>query len=227
MRIPYNNVLVKMDRDNDELLLSNGDKLKLVTAWEPYMHAVTSGIVLAVPEKLIFDPINHNTLMFKVPMELQVGDRVIFDYKAEAQVKKEYEPIEGGYPIRYDAIHLAIRGEEIIPVNGYVILEACESTEDEQIKNIIKAGLDLTQEIMSTKSKQFGIVRYLGSPVLQYAQLDVELGEENDILEVGQKVHFDSNYAVPLQYDLHQIIDKGKTLYRVRRKNINYVVDSN
>jgi co-chaperonin GroES (HSP10) len=225
MRVPYNHVLVRFDRDNDEILMSNGEKLKLVTAWEPYMHSVTSGVVEAVCEKLLYDPKNPSSALYKVPIEVKVGDRIIFDYKAEDTLRKDFAPINGCYPLRYDSIYVAIRGQEVIPVNGIVIVEADDATVDEQVQAVLKAGLETTLDIKSMKSKQYGTIRYIGSPVEQYAQaFDQDFYEPDADLKVGDRIHFDSRYAIELQYPLHQILDKGRTLYRLRRKNINYVI---
>ncbi len=47
-----------------------------------------------------------------------------------------------------------------------------------------------------------------------------ELDELSDVVNVGDKIVFHPVYAVELQYSLHQIIERGKTLYRMRRKDV-------
>lgn len=217
--------MVRFDRDNDELLLSTGDKLKLVTAWEPRKHAVTSGIVTHVPEKLKFDRDDmQGSVMYDTDMELQVGDRVIFDFKVEAIVKKQGGMIDGSYPLRYDDIYVAIRGDQIIPINGIILVEACETTVEEDVQKALKSGLELPDTVVKEKSEQYGIVRYVGSPLRGYLQAPEELTEIYDEVHVGDKIIFHPVYAVDLQYSLHQIIEKGKTLYRMRRKDVFAVI---
>ena len=220
MKILHNTVMVRFDRDNDELLLSTGDKLKLVTAWEPMMHAVTSGVVTHVPQNLIFDRERPDaSVMYDVDMELQVGDRVIFDFKAESAVRKHGD-IDGSYPLRYDDIYVAIRGEQIIPVNGIILVEACETTVEEDVQQALKAGLELPDTVVKEKSERYGIVRHIGSPCRGFLQAPEELTEVDDEVCVGDKIVFHPVYAIELQYSLHQILEKGKTLYRMRRKDV-------
>lgn len=224
MKILFNTVMVRFDRDNDELLLSTGDKLKLVTAWEPMMHAVTSGVVTHVPQKLKFDRKDmQGSVMYDTDMELQVGDRVIFDFKVESAVRKHGE-INGSYPLRYDDIYVAIRGEQIIPVNGIILVEACDTTVEEDVQKALKSGLELPDTVMKEKSERYGIVRHIGSPLRGYLHAPEELTEIYDEVHVGDKINFHPVYAIELQYSLHQIIEKGKTMYRMRRKDVFAVV---
>lgn len=214
--------MVAFDRENDELLLESGHKLHLSTGWEPYQHAVTSGIVTHVPEKLVFDRRDHaRSVLYDTDMELKVGDRVIFDFKVEEHVKKNSEPINGSYPLRYDDIFLAIRGKdkEVIPVNGIVVVEACDTTQEEDVKRAMQ-HLHLPDTVTKEKSETMGIVRYVGKPLRGYLFAPEELSEVDDEVNVGDTVYFHPSYAIELQYSLHQIIDKGKTLYRMRRKDI-------
>lgn len=215
----FNTVMVKFDRDNDQLRLENGDCLFLATGWEPLKHAVTSGIVTHVPLKLKFDRADRNTTLFDVDMELQVGDRVIFDFKAESEVRKVATPVDGSYPLRYDDIFVAIRGSQIIPVNGIVLVEACEVTEEEDVKQAMK-HLAMPDTVVKEKSEVLGYVQHIGTPCRGFANAPSDFNELDDHLSVGDKVTFHPSYAIELQYSLHQIIGRGKTMYRMRRKDV-------
>jgi hypothetical protein len=220
MKIIANNLMVRFDRDNDELLLANGQKLHLATGWEPYQHAVTSGVVTAVPDKIIFDRRDHRrSVLYDTDMEIQLGDRVIFDFKVEEHVRK-VAPIDGSYPLRYDDIFVVIRGEQIIPVNGIILVEACDTTIEEDVRRVLDSGLNLPETVTKEKSERYGIVRHIGTPLRGYLQAPEDLDELSDVVNVGDKIVFHPTYAVELQYSLHQIIEKGKTLYRMRRKDV-------
>lgn len=219
MNVLFNTVMVKFDRDNDEVLFESGHKLHISTGWEPYKHAVTSGIVTHVPSRLIFNRKDRNSVQFDVDMEVQVGDRVIFDFKAESSVRKIAEPINGSYPLRYDDLYVVIRNGEIIPINGIVLVEACDTTEEEDVKQAMK-HLHLPDTVLKEKSEVMGYVRYIGTPCKGYLNAPVELTEIHDEVNIGDKVTFHPSYAIELQYSMHQIIGKGKTIYRMRRKDI-------
>lgn len=221
MKILFNTVMVKFDRENDELLLGNGHKLYLNTTYEPQQHAVTSGVVTAVPERIVFNRKDLGASMqYDVDMELRVGDRVIFDYKAESIVKQRQTPLDGSYALRYDDIYVAIRGDQIIPVNGVLLVEALPTTVEEDVQRALKSGLELPETVTKEYSEIMGVVRYLGAPCRGYLMADPDLTDIHDDIRVGDTVCFNPVYAIPLQYELHQIIDKGKVLYRLRRKDV-------
>lgn len=224
MNILFNTVMVKFDRDNDEVLFESGEKLFISTGWEPLMHAVTSGVVTHVPNKLIFNRKNPNSVQYDVDMEVQVGDRVIFDFKAESEVRKVAAPIDGSYPLRYDDIYVVIREGEVIPINGIVLVEACDTTEEEDVKKAMEF-LHLPDTVLKEKSEVMGYVRYIGTPCRGFLNAPAELTEVDDHVSVGDKVLFHHAYAVELQYSMHQIINKGKVLYRMRRKDIFAVME--
>lgn len=226
MNVLFNTVMVKFDRENNEVLFESGQKLFISTGWEPLKHAVTTGVVTHVPSKLIFNRKHPNSVQYDVDMELKVGDRVIFDFKVEEAIKKIAQPIEGSYPLRYDDIYVAIREGEIIPVNGIVIVEACDATQEDDVKHAMK-HLHLPDTVLKEKSEVLGKVLYMGSPCRGFLHAPSELTEEYDDINIGDIITFHPSYAIELQYSLHQVIGRGKTIYRMRRKDIFGVMEPN
>jgi len=149
---------------------------------------------------------------------------VIFDFKVESIVKKQAEPLNGSYPLRYDDIYVAIRGEEIIPINGTVLVEACDTTVEEDVQQALRSGLHLPDTVLKEKSEIYGVVKHLGTPLRGYLRADPDLTEVYDEVNVGDQVVFHHVRAIELQYSLHQILEKGKVIYRMRRKDILGIV---
>lgn len=216
MKILFNTVLVKFDEANDHIKV-NDQKLYIDTSYNPMQHAVTTGTVIGLPERLIFDRTRPDkTMLYDTDMELQLGDKIIFEYLAYGEAIKN-SPLNGGYFIRYDEILVALRGDQVMPVNGIVLVEPIDITETQEVKEMTKL-LVVPDYVKTQKSQTRGVVRHLGTPVRGYAMDVTESIFEADDVKVNDKIYLNPHYAVPLQYELHQTL--SKVLYRMRRKDI-------
>jgi len=224
-----NQVLIKITRKQNEIEYG---KLKLYydASYDDFRNAVVTGTVVAVPEKLKFGPDgihNHTT------MDLKEGDSVWFHYMAfvnampgENQADKKYYKIKGEdyycILVKYDSIFVAKRDQEVIPLNGYCLIEPQEG------EDIWKS--DIIQQTQITKtfykhSLTYGTIRYLGSPITKYANKAIPA--DDDILKVGDKVAIDHACDIPLEVELHQTFkDKpNQIFYRVLRKDILGIIE--
>lgn len=220
MDLLFNNVLIKFDEEPEEIEVS-GVSLKIDTSFNKMQHQVTTGTVMALPQRLYFDRTNVvKSVEYDVDMELQVGDRVIMSYLSYGEAIKNAS-IDGCHYVRYDEIHVILRGDQVIPINGLVLIEPINMTESNEVKEVSKF-LILPDYVKIQKSETRGIVRYKGKPVKRYLldRFDTIYESEDDV-QVGDYVYFSPNYAVPLQYDMHKSLPI--TLYRMRRKDIQGV----
>lgn len=221
MRILNNFVLIKPERYKDHVVTPNGTKIYLVPRWEKERRYPTTGVVMDVPESLYYDPDpdNFTGAAYDVDMELQKGDVVIFNYKAvpySLEIQGQDPSLSsGGVFIRYDSIYAAVREGVIIPVNGYVIVEA----HTEQLDFTAPEWLELPEIMKKNKSKTRGKVLYTGSPVRGY-RTRPELASDSMEVSVGDDIMFLAHMGVKLEVDEHQTIEKGKTIYRLHRKDI-------
>jgi len=220
--IIYNNyVLIKPERYKDHVVTPNGTKIYLVPMWEKERHYPTTGVVMQVPESLYYDPDtdNFNGAAYDVDMELQPEDVVLFNYKAVAyslEVQGQNPAlVDGGVFIRYDSIYCAIRNGEIVPVNGYIIVEA----ETMDLDFTAPEWLELPEIMKKNKSKTRGKVLYTGSPVRGYRSRP-ELASDSIEINVGDTIMFLAHMGVKLQTDEHQTVGKGRTIYRLHRKDV-------
>ena len=122
--------------------------------------------------------------------------------------------------IPYQSIFVAIRGDQIMPINGYVLVEPCDDPFMENTKKRLQnIGLELVT--LNTKSNthvSFGKVKYLGKPNREYC----DEGNTDDGVNVkeGDTVVMRKVSDIPLQYPLHQKLDKGVVYWRVQRRKI-------
>ena len=222
MKLLLNHIFVCFDRENDEIETASGRKLSIVTCYEENKHTVTTGIVMGTPKGLFFKRGDNHSLQYDTDMELMVGDRIIFDFLAyQAIIKSTYPTIIDGkecYPMKYDGIYVAIRNGEIIPVNGVILVEPLVA--GEQFKKFETPDY-MKKDTLNTK----GVVRYKGTPIRKYytdqfMNTKSEIDERKYDVNVGDTIHFNWFDSVQIQFDLHQIIEKGTPLYQMKRKDI-------
>lgn len=135
-----NQVLVKILDDfiSPHVQLKSG--LWQDITWEDTENAMFRGQVVKVPEKLKYyekDGVpnleNDGGVVsisdYDTTMELQVGDIIYYGYHHFKRVALKNgllfynEDGEMFFPVKYDKIYCAIRNEQFVPVNGYVLVE--------------------------------------------------------------------------------------------------------
>jgi hypothetical protein len=220
-----NQVMIKLDPENDHIKLLNGEKLYLDTTYDPEKHATVTGEVWGLPAKLQYTGKANNGMPWKIPMETKIGDRVVVYYLAVVNCfrPESYKVItekNGRYVfVNYQNIFAIIRDGVIIPINGYCLIEPCENPEwIATKKRMAAAGLQAIR--LSEKSNTdvvYGIVRYVGRPIEEYIG-----GKTDDGIAVnpGDTVVMRRISDIPVEYDLHAKIDGGKKYWRVQRRQI-------
>lgn len=194
-----NYVLIRPDTDHYEYItLESGLKWWLDTSFEKEKHSCTSGTILNLPETLRYPKGYDPTI------EALVDDEVIFNYNDMPNAKKDGSLREEGLFLKYDFLYAVKRGEEVIPLNGWIIVEPC-------IDRIESTLIFIPEEVTAKLSEVRGKIRYAGLPI--------EDGIDYD-LNVGDEIIFASHSSLPLQYEMHQIIDPGKQLYRMRYEDV-------
>lgn len=236
-----NNLIVKFGGDYDYIPTGNGTSIKAVPTYDPQFYKGISGEVVAVPDKLLFLghrvanlkrritgkklPSFHlrNVQYWKslsIPretsMEVKVGDKIYFHFFQHTECMEE-----GRYIIENDELFLFIpykecicvkRGDEVIPLNGYILVEPIEMTAEE------KTAYGLEVVFNDQYATQKGVVRFLGEP--SKADLDNANLKEDSNITLGQTVYFAVNDNVPVEYDLFQEIAPGKKIMYMTRSAI-------
>lgn len=216
MTIPINFVLIKPDEEMFEQveLGDTGVKIKVDRTFETGVMATTSGVVMAVPERLYFNYSDMNkSLRYDTVMELEVGDRVICHYNAIKHGISQGMVIDGGVLIKYDGLFCRLReGAQPHPLNGIVLAEPI--TEEINSSVIIPDTVD-------RKSKIKSVVHYAGTPLKGYFDFPEE--SDGEPVKKGDIIIHSKHDCIPIQYSIYQCFDKGVTLWRMHMRDIEAV----
>lgn len=218
-RIPSSYVLVEVETLlHDKVLFQDGRELLIDSSYEPEKHNQVSGIVHTAPDSLYFDTSEMEMSMeYDVPMELQKGDKVFFHYLQMSTAIKGNLILTINDKlhifVRYDQCFCAIRKEEVIMLNGWMLLKP-NGEEDMVSSSIIDVDLP-THRRKPHPLK--GEVVHLGHPVKKYLWSKHETDENIDVA-LGDIVMFLPYSDIPLEYALHQSLDD--IYYRVQRKDL-------
>lgn len=218
-RIPNNYVLVEIDSlFHDKILFKDGGEFHIDPTFDPEKHHNTSGIVHTVPDSLYFNLTDMEFSMeYDVPIELKEGDKVFFHYLqiSHAISGNMLLTIKGKLHVfvRYDSCFCALRGDDMIMLNGWMLLLPYGNAET------------LESDIIETKIPKDrrkphplkGEIVQIGNPVNRYLWNNHE-SDKNINVSLGDKVMFLPHSDIPLEYGLHQKLDK--VYYRVQRKDL-------
>lgn len=220
-----NRVLVKLTRKEDELDLGSGKKIFIDPSFAREMHTPTVGIVVAFPEIL-----DSSIMPWKTKCELQKNDYVVFSYESSINALQEDtsrlyidEKNDVYIMIDYEDLFVAKRAGKIIPLNGYVL---CTPLPIEDVKT---NKIVIPDIIKRKRSDKFAMIAHIGTRCEEYyngqGEVRPELYDPEFIGNVGDKIIFDKNSDIPLEYELHQTLGGRKeTFYRVRRCYIKAIL---
>jgi co-chaperonin GroES (HSP10) len=200
--IPRNNyILVRANKEEKYLHLTDDLQIQIDTTFEPEKHSATYGDVVAVCEGLDDD--------LQTEMEVKVGDRVFFHYLCIMNcIRDKKYVVSGGVPyfmVSYGSMFVAKRKEEVVPINGYLLVEPISDGVEEMID-----GIYVPESMQNRNHKNMGVVRYVGTPLIG----------EKVLAKRGDKIYFTKAANVPLQYELHNSFDGNKTYYRMKNDNV-------
>ena len=164
---------------NTDTVYAEGDN-----SWAADMQEV-SGIVERVPEKLYFndDKDDINSMEWECDMELKKGDEVWYGL---IEATNSYEILcEGNLYklIPYADIYVAKRDKEVIPLNGYILMQTTHRTKISELDYLSEDKVDNTK----------GIVKFVGKPNKRYrdeAYADFVDLRKDDIVVVSPRTPF-------------------------------------
>lgn len=210
-----NQVLVKPLTKNIERKTASGIWLVGDEEWNKAAHVDRMCEVVKVPDHLFFTEDNSvYSMEWETEMELQVGDVVWCEYLRIMYSERVHCQGQEYFLLFYGSIYVAKREEEIIPLNGYVLLERVYHPDTVIGSHTIKGEIN----------KKQGIVRYVGSVNKRYKSKGISDEGTEDIKPVD-KVALRLDAEVMLEEECHAMFDNGK-MYRVeQRKNIIAVIE--
>jgi co-chaperonin GroES (HSP10) len=220
--VPKDFILVKLEKKSEnEYRFSSGLTIYIDTTFKPTLHQRIFADVVAIPSGLRPDgdlvkwDNDDPKRVDSIFPEVQVGDRIYFNYTA----LNNYAILEfeGSvyYRISYASVICSVRDKKIIPIAGNVLLD--EYFGQDVIKDTInghdvylrKGNLGIITSYSVAPLKGFGIVRHVGAP-LKDETVSVKQG---DIIMYPQNFAFkntieDKEYLCVKYYDMTAIVGK-------------------
>jgi hypothetical protein len=119
-----NKVLVEVDTFlYDKLTTGKGLELFCDNTYIIHQYAVRSGRVKMLPEKLVCWEEAKNGMSWRTQMDLHIGDTVWFFGMASFSGEKLLSKGKKYVIVDFSDLYIAKRGDEVIPLNGNVLLE--------------------------------------------------------------------------------------------------------
>ena len=169
------------------------------TTYKPEDHVEIINEVIAVPERLKFNE-------WETEMQLKVGDKVWVNYLSIIKGERVQVGGEVYVLVPYEKIILTKRGDDLVMLNGYVLIEpVLEETQQSGIIILLK---------QAKQASQRGYVRHMGIPNKRYT--DESHTDEIDI-KLGDMVGLKHGYNSKLESSYHQTIGD---YWVVQRRNI-------
>ena len=217
---PFTNyVLVKIDDPNEYRKTEGGIYLYVDQDVDTAMHANRHGTVVSVCKKLHYVNrsrketfqgkdvnVGVDSVEYDSDIDVVKGDRVFFSYldglncnefvESEFSIHNEVK-IHFSYKLlRYDSLRVCWRGDEVMGLNGYYLIEPTEETTSKLIL------LQKKNPLVS-----MGIVRAVSKPNrIRLTPGNKEIPE--GVVKVGDKVAIRSKYLNWFEDSLHKKFDK-------------------
>lgn len=157
-----NMVLVKVHKKTD---IDDSGFLVWKGSGNAAAHSERVVEIVKVPKNLYFKPGDVKSLYSKTEIEIQPGDVAIINHleALNSWIFSNGEMVDGRYEneyylVKYDSIIVVQRGKEILPINGYILLEESKET------------LKFLEFEKVVVNKKYGIVKYMGSVNKDYAR---------------------------------------------------------
>ncbi len=226
-----NNVLILIDRKQDEYKMSDGNKLYLDCSFQPEQHAPVTGHVVAICKKLIFSARlgDSFSLDWDTDIQLQVGDYVISYYLSAINALSNGRLLTDEYNnqylvLRYDKLFASRRGDIVRPINGFNLLTPIEGIVQEDLRDRMKnMKLLIPDTVKSGKNSVLARLKYVADPVKRYR--DPRYYDFDDKISPDDIIILRRKSNIPLEYAYHASLEGKQVFYRVQRHYMFAKVD--
>jgi co-chaperonin GroES (HSP10) len=207
-----NIVIVHIPHKNEETKTESGIYVVSDQDFKPAIHAERWGYIFKKNDNLHYDNKSAASIPWKTKCEVEVGDKVWFDFR-EALYAYTFDCDGEWYKIiNYEFLSLSVGGSKVIkPLNGYVLFSEYKKPKESELL------LD------SKVEEKYGVVEYVGEVNEEYTHpiwgdgIEVNKGD-HVLFEEGSK-------CFSLESGLHNEFSDDKIILQQRRKVVA-VVDS-
>ena len=224
MRMGTNQVLIRLDRRQDQYKMKKGGHLYIDNTFDPERHAPITGHIVSLCERLFFSQKkpSSQSLQWDTDIELEVGDYIVSYYLAAhnaGTLNDGRMMVVGDHTyliLRYDQIFAARREGKLITCNGWNLLTPV--IDKNPNKGLWKGG--------EKTSKKVARMAYRAIPNRAYWEPWIRDDQEMpQYVNPGELVLVRRNTLLPLEYAYHTSLDGDKVYYRVQWNNIYATCD--
>lgn len=166
-----------------------------------------------------FQRLNDQSVEFGVPMEVEVGDDIMFIYNEHIVARENGRvidtPLGEMYLIKYDTIEAKKDGDTLYPLNGYVFFELDEHKLESKNLHIFQRH----EELYDKRGAQSGTVTRVGHPI-GGTKAEFFDKDPTEHIKPGDKIYFSGFDASEVEADNHLILFGGRKIYKIRRTDI-------
>lgn len=216
MKLVPNRVLIKPTLSQNHLSIA-GMSLQVDKRFANEKHACVTGTIVNFSPYLF-----HEKMPWHTQLEIAVGDFCIYSYESAMYA---IDPLHGRifedekgeiyYLIDYEDIFTVRRGEQIIPVNGYILVSPVSET--------LQTNFSIPSHLASSESTRYGIVEYVGTRNECYYAGTKKRTDTYDFKEEvkkGDMVVFSQWSDLPLEFGVHRSLEENKSFFRMQRRDI-------
>lgn len=232
-------VLVRIDHDNSSIKFGKNGELVVDPALDPAKHVPVYGTVACVPDRLLYGTdktrreLTSNSMEWETDIEIKKGDTVYFVYLAmimalgsylqdkmdiheQSKLFFEFEDDPAIYVLLlYSDLYFAIRNDNIIMLNGYVMVKHLD-------KQYEYSTLTRTEKMLEEKEKNTGLVVRTGSVCKRhYKSKKVDCVN----ISVGDIIIFRKFTNIYFESQLHSTFRDGANYFCIQRKYIYGVLN--
>ena len=154
--VPLGNmVLIKPERESDQVITESGIKLYIDPTFDEEKHAVRYGEVMAVPDVITYGLFSRRSIDWET--DINPGATI----QAENFGEYIFVGEKKHYFIRYDEIYLALRKKKMIMLNGFILIKPVKE------KQVKPKKIILPDAIKKKVSEKYGIVKKSGERIMR------------------------------------------------------------
>ena len=214
-----NSVLLRINEKHDKLTYGT---LTLIndTTYDIGKHAPNKGVVVKVPDKFVYSKTpNINTSDWDTDIEVEEGDLVYFDYLSGIECNKIEHEDKLYYILPYHTLYISkrevydklnITKTEIIPLNGYVLLEPI--IKEEGYKDFK----------FEREQAKYATVAYSGSCNKKYR--NKQYYDDSDI-RAGEKVIYGKVSGLFLEQEEYSSLNGNKRYRIIQRRFLTGIIE--
>ena len=224
IKLINNKVLVKPVIDTRKKRLGNTDiTLDIDIDWDEDAHSRRVVEIVRNPEKLSYSQKykSRSSMSWETEIEVLPGDIVWVRSLAaigndDTQLTMIISEGDTYYLINYEDFIVAKRGEEVICLNGYILVQP--NREDYSYYKYVF----VPSSISSEATAKSWVIKYFGKPNKSYKR---GLKEDfNDDIFVNQEVCISKKkIPYPLENTLHSLFNGNEEYYFIQRSNIVFI----